>query len=318
MLLNNYIAEFLDYLKSIKRFSEKTVIAYKLDLQQFSDFIGKCGISTMSSITDKTMKRYVIALNQGKILSISSTPDTSTISRKLSAIRSFFNFCLKNNYTDFNPADKISNPKIHRKLPDIIPIDSFSRILENIDQEFEKLIKNQVNNADSIRNLDCRRYLIKTIFEFLYSGSLRVSELCGLNLNDIDFYNATLRVRGKGNKMRIVPIGSRALESLKKYLKLRIIPEGDFPLFLTIKNKRIYQRMVYEIVNKYLGLTYDLSKLSPHILRHSSASHMLDKGADLLVVMEILGHENLSTTQIYTHTSIEKLKQIHKQAHPKS
>lgn len=316
MSLDNYISEFLEYLKSIKRFSEKTVIAYRLDLIQFSGFLQKHDISVLENISDKTIRKYIIALNEGSVLSIQGSPDTSTISRKLSSLRSFFNFCLKNNYIEINPAAKISNPKIHRKLPEIIPIDSFNKIIDTINADFDKLLK--VSDEHKKTDLELRRNLIKSVFEFLYAASLRVSELCGLNIGDIDFYNQTIRVRGKGNKTRIIPIGSRALDSLDIYLKLRIPPEGNYPVFVTVNSNRIYPRMIYDIVNKYLGQTYDLSKLSPHILRHSSASHMLDKGADLMAVKEILGHENLSTTQIYTHTSIEKLKKIHKLAHPKS
>jgi len=317
MSIDNYISEFLEFLRSIKRFSDKTVIAYKLDLRQFSEFLEKQQITELNGINEKIVKRFIIALNEGSITSRADSPDTSTISRKLSAIRSFFNFCVKNNYTDNNPAAKITNPKIHRKLPEIIPIDSFGQIIETIDKDFDDLTGRVKDEAAKLA-LNIRRNLIKSVFEFLYAGSLRVSELCALNISDIDIYNHTIRVRGKGNKARIIPIGSRALDSLNNYLYLRVRPEGNYPLFITGKNNRVYPRMIYTIVSKYLGRTYDLSKLSPHILRHSSASHMLDKGADLLAVKEILGHENLSTTQIYTHTSIEKLKQIHKSAHPKS
>lgn len=317
MSLEIYITEFLEYLRSIKRFSEKTIIAYKLDLKQFSEFLNKHEITELQRINDKSVKKFIIALNEGMVLSITNIPDTSTISRKLSAIRSFFNFCLKNNYIENNPAAKISNPKINRKLPEIIPIGSFEKIIENIDADFNKAMKD-VKDAEINASLELRRNLIKTVFEFLYGGSLRVSELCGLNISDIDSFNHTVKVRGKGNKARIIPIGAKALEYLNAYLMLRQKPEDNYAIFVTENNKRMYPRMIYTIVNKYLEQTYNLSKPSPHILRHSSASHMLDMGADLLAVKEILGHENLSTTQIYTHTSIEKLKQIHKLAHPKS
>lgn len=317
MVEEKIISEFLDFIKSIKRFSEKTVLAYRTDLDQFFSFIQKMGITDLKGITDKSIRRFLIALNEGTVLSTKGIPDTSTISRKLSALRSFFNYCLQNGYTEMNPASKVSNPKIKRKLPEIIPIDSFDRIINNIEADFNRLIKSSLND-DLIAELNTRKNLVKTMFEFLYGGSLRVSELCGLNMQDIDFYNCTIKIRGKGNKTRIIPISQRALEALNAYLKLRSTPNAGDAVFVTVNKNRIYPRMVYDIVKKYLGQTYDLSKQSPHILRHSSASHMLDKGADLLAVKEILGHENLSTTQIYTHTSIEKLKQIHKLAHPKS
>jgi len=160
--------------------------------------------------------------------------------------------------------------------------------------------------------------MIKAIFEILYGCAIRVDELCKLNYGDLDLKEQTLKVFGKGSKMRIVPVGEKSVEVINKYLKLKAFDVPTVPLFTNRKGKRIYQRFVHRLVNKYLSRVTDLKKKSPHVLRHSAATHMLDNGADLKAVKEILGHESLSTTQIYTHVSVERLKSTYKRSHPKS
>ncbi|WP_407931463.1 tyrosine-type recombinase/integrase, partial [Ignavibacterium album] len=158
----------------------------------------------------------------------------------------------------------------------------------------------------------------KAILELLYGCALRVSELCNLKVKDVDFEGSTIRILGKGNKMRIVPVGSKSMELIYSYLKdYPATNQNDF-LIRNDKNEKIYPRLVYRIVNRNLSKVTDVKNKSPHTLRHSAATHMLDNGADLRVVKEILGHENLSTTQIYTHVSIERLKATYKKSHPKS
>ena len=158
---------------------------------------------------------------------------------------------------------------------------------------------------------------VKAIFELLYGCAFRVSELCSLNIADIDFHSMSVRVLGKGSKVRIVPLGSRSATVIKEYFKGRS-STGQEPLFKNESGERITRHAVYNIVKHYLSLVTDIDKKSPHILRHSAATHMLDREADIMAVKEILGHENLSTTQIYTHVSIERLKKSYKKAHPKS
>lgn len=226
----------------------------------------------------------------------------TSISRKLSALRGLYGFAIKNELTTINPLTDLSNPKIERKLPEIISLDSFLEI-------FTLLNRSEENN-----NVQ----LIKAIFELLYGCALRVSELCNLRIKDISFQENTIRVLGKGAKIRIIPIGDISKEIVKKYLAFRDNIEGNSPLLLSVRGKRLSPRTVYGYVNKYIAKVSDIEKKSPHILRHSAATHMLDRGADLLAVKEILGHENLSTTQIYTHVSIERLKKTYKQSHPKS
>jgi site-specific recombinase XerD len=222
-----------------------------------------------------------------------------SVSRKLASIRGFFKYAYKLNYIEANPASYISNPKSGRKLPEIVP----QEIILNTYLEIDK----DQNNAK----------LYKVIFELLYGCALRVSELCNLNFGDIDIRSKTVRILGKGNKVRITPIGDKSIIVLNEYLSDKKLNSNN-PLLIDKNGNRIYKRMVHRIVNKYLGKVSDLEKKSPHVLRHSAATHMLDNGADLRAVKEILGHENLSTTQIYTHVSIERLKIAYKKAHPKS
>jgi site-specific recombinase XerD len=199
-----------------------------------------------------------------------------------------------------NPIAKIPNPKVRRKLPEILNLDSFLEIIRLLSEN---------NNFESLRD--------RAIFELLYGCALRVSELCGLNYSDIDLKNNIIRVMGKGSKERIVPIGSKSIEVIKQYLNT-IETTKTSPLIIDNSNNRINRQKIYEIVKKNIEKVSDIKKKSPHILRHSAATHMLDNEADLMAVKEILGHENLSTTQIYTHISIERLKKAYKKAHPKS
>ncbi|MBZ0201033.1 MAG: tyrosine-type recombinase/integrase, partial [Ignavibacteriaceae bacterium] len=201
---------------------------------------------------------------------------------------------------NIDPTAYISNPKSNRKLPDVVDEKSILQTYKIVYEE------------------DKDPYLVIAIIEILYGCALRVSELCSLNRIDLNIVEKIVIVKGKGKKMRIVPIGSKSIEIIKEYLQSRgtILP-GE-ALFTNKKGTRIYPRYVGRITNKYLSKVTDISKKSPHTLRHSAATHMLDNGADLKAVQEILGHENLSTTQIYTHVSIERLKSTYKKSHPKS
>lgn len=292
MEIKRVIDDFLENLQKLRRFSGNTVKSYTQDLEQFCEFCDSLNITDVLHVNEKLIRRFVISIN------VNNEYEKSTISRKLSAIRSLFNYALRNDLVPSNPLKRISNPQVKRKLPEVVPEGVMNKISEKLSQE-EKLLHNAV-------------------VEVLYSCALRVSELCSLNLGDIDFEKGSVRVTGKGSKTRIVPIGKESLQVVKKYLDSRSSLEYNYPIFVTSRNKRIYPRYVYRIINKYLSEETELKKKSPHVLRHTAATHMLDNGADLLAVKEILGHESLSTTQIYTHVSIERLKNIYKQAHPKS
>jgi site-specific recombinase XerD len=286
------IFEYLDNLKNIKRYSGNTIKAYREDLVSFTNFCRIHNREEISKISEKFIKSFLAELNEHNL-------DKISISRKLSSLRGLFKFAYLNGFTNFNPLTNISNPKYIRKLPGVVPTEIILKVY-TIAEESED------DHA-----------LVKIIFELLYGCALRVSELCRLKLEDLDIDRKTLHIWGKGNKIRYVPVGDKSLQIIHEYLLTRDLKNKD-PLLITEKGIQIYPRLVHRLINKYLSKVSDLKKKSPHILRHSAATHMLDNGADLRAVKEILGHENLSTTQIYTHVSIERLKKTYKKAHPKS
>jgi integrase/recombinase XerC len=292
-IFNDTINDYLSELNGIKRVSKNTLTAYKKDLSQFIDFLKKKEITQFKEITERIIRLFVVKLND---LELSRT----SISRKLSVLRGYFNFLEQVELINNNPMTAINNPKSSRKLPEIITLDSYEKIIKLLEEE------NKVNNQH------------KLIFEFLYGCALRVSEVCNLNYGDIDLNRKSIRIFGKGSKTRIVPFGEKSITIYKDFLSTKESFNQSDPLLLSKSGSRIYPRYVGRLVKKYLSKVSDVSKKSPHILRHSAATHMLDNGADLLGVKEILGHENLSTTQIYTHVSVERLKKAYKNAHPKS
>jgi site-specific recombinase XerD len=294
MELKTISEKYLEELKNVKRYSDNTIKAYAEDLKDFLNYCSYYSKTEAEYITQKFLKSYLIFLNSQKF-------DKRSIARKLASLRGLFKYSFKNNLIGNNPTAFISNPKIAKKLPGIVSEESFLKIYDEIE-------KDNSENAD----------LIKASFELLYGSALRVSELCNLNFGDVDFNRGVLRVKGKGNKVRYVPVGDKSAEVLKKYIAGKKNIHKEDALLTSSNGKRVYTKFIYRIVNKYLARVSDLKKKSPHILRHSAATHMLDRGADLRGVKEILGHENLSTTQIYTHVSIERLKSTYKKSHPKS
>lgn len=287
---------FLAYLELEKKTSQNTLTAYRHDLQEFRNFCDELEIKALSSVTIKVIKRYVGHMNRRDL-------DKSSIARKMTTLRMFFDFLLDRELIDYNFVKDIKNPKFRRKLPEIIS-----------EKEFEKA----ASVSQSLEQNQFKILLHEAILELLYGCSLRVSEVCSVKTGDIDFLKGSIRVLGKGSKVRIVPVGRVSLDCLKKYYDIRIgISVSPYFLINHLGNN-INVKYVYRLVNRYLSVVTEIEKKSPHVLRHSSATHMLDNGADLLAIKEILGHENLSTTQIYTHVSIERLRSIYKKAHPKS
>lgn len=293
MKINELIDSYLSEIESIRRYSQNTVKSYKTDLNEFVKYCNENDRLELTKITERFLKSYLMILNEKEL-------DKRSISRKLAAIRSLYKFAFQKNYIDENPVSFIQNPKTNRKLPEVVSTD---------------LILSVYNLADES---DEKPELIKVVFELLYGCALRASELCDLKYSDLNINKMQLRVLGKGSKMRIIPIGEKSVNILNDYLKHNPVKTASEHLIRTKKNDKLYPRLVHRIVNKYLTKVSDIKKKSPHILRHSAATHMLDNGADLRAVKEILGHENLSTTQIYTHVSIERLKSTYKKSHPKS
>ncbi len=293
MTIESVIENYLSEIGNVRRYSENTLKAYRIDLEEFLRYCMDYDKPKIDMISEKFLKSYLFVLNENEL-------DKKSISRKLAAIRGLFKYAHQKDLLKSNPAAQISNPRTSRKLPEVVSLDSYLEIYNKADKD------------------DDKPELVKVIFEMLYGCALRVSELCNLKYSDVDFHKSQLRVLGKGSKMRIVPIGDKSMEILNEYLSSNSINNVTDPLIRNKENKSIYPRFVHRLVNKYLGKVSDIKKKSPHILRHSAATHMLDNGADLRAVKDILGHENLSTTQIYTHVSIERLKSTYKKSHPKS
>lgn len=286
------IEQFLTYLRAEKNASEHTVKNYAVDLRDFSAFAGELAPETI----EYTHVRNFLAHLKDREFSQSS------ISRKLACLRSFFKYMAREQLLTANPASNIATPKREKKLPEFLNQD-----------EMNKLI-NAASDATKAGRRD------RAIIETLYSTGMRVSELMGLNISDLDFVAGTLKVQGKGKKERMVPVGGTAVRAAEAYLGDRSETEKQpsSPLFLNKNGTRLTDRSVRRILIKYAkraGITKDIS---PHTIRHTFATHLLDRGADLRSVQDLLGHENLSTTQIYTHVTTKRLKDAYEKAHPRA
>lgn len=291
MLISDLSNNYLEYISKVKNYSDLTIKSYREDFELFGKYCNDSSKKDISDISERFIRSFLIYLNTNGY-------NKRTINRKLSALKGMFNFGITNEIITFNPTENITGLKKSVKIPEIIGQAAFPKIMQLIDKESKE------------------PELEKIICELLYGCALRVSELCDLNINDLNLNRKSLTIHGKGSKIRNVPIGEKSILIIKNYLKIR--KTAEMSLITNKKGRKLNQKRVYNIINKYLSLVTDIEKKSPHILRHSAATHMLDNGADLLAVKEILGHENLSTTQIYTHISIERLKNTYKKSHPKS
>jgi len=285
-----YLKEFLNYLNS-RMYSVHTLRSYRIDIAQFDAFIKSKGINTVREIKPIHFRSFTASL-MGKGYS------NSSIARKLSGIRCFMRFLKKRKIIEFNPAVSIKTPKKEKRVPSFLSEQDMKNLFQSL----------PLNTPLDLRNL--------AIIELLYGTGIRASELVGLDLSDVNLYGDTIKVFGKRKKVRILPLGSRAKEALIKYIKIRGDKAG--PLFLSKSEKRITQRDLQRIVKKAIVKVATLNRMSPHTLRHTFATHLLTRGADLRAVQELLGHESLSTTQIYTHFTVEKLKEIYRRAHPRA
>ena len=312
--MKQFLAMFEEYLRVEKNRSPHTVLAYTRDLSQFQAFLaGDAGGDGIKGIDHLTVRRYIGSLYKKE--------KKSSIGRKLASIRSFFDFMMKKGYTANNPARMVSIPKREKTLPSFISVDEAFALMD-------------VPHGTSLGKLRDR-----AILELLYSSGLRVSELVGLDRSDIDLKEGVLKVLGKGSKERIVPIGEKAVEAIEEYLKsrgqgsgvganlvfarqieaiTRIAPTDNRPLFLNLRGGRLTQRSVERFVKKYTSGLAVGKRVTPHSLRHTFATHLLDNGADLRGIQEMLGHVSLSTTQKYTHLSMDRLMAVYDNAHPKA
>lgn len=310
---NEYLDGFIEYLKLNRNYSSHTIISYKTDLSQFAEYIaksdlGKEQISTYESgnksvdftkIELNFLKSYIAELSDP--YSGKKRYSRKSVSRKISVLKSFYKYLVKKKYISKNTSAYILFPKTVKKLPSFLS-----------KKEMENLLSQKYISEISI--------LDKAIIELFYSTGLRLSELINLKIQNVYFGNRTLKVLGKGSKERIVPFGKKAETALLNYIKIRdicITENTDF-FFVNNSGKKLYPMQVNRLIKKNLSIVTDIKKKSPHVLRHTFATHLLDNGADIRAVKDLLGHESLSTTQIYTHLSPEKLKKVYKQAHPRA
>ncbi len=288
--MERYIDKFLNYLKVEKNSSVHTLINYSVDLKELSAFIDS---KELKNIDVFDIRKFLVSLRQKGFKKV-------TIARKMACLRSFFKFLCREGHLKLNPMVGLVGPKLDKKLPIFLSEDDMSKLLDTPD----------IKDISGLRD--------KAILETLYSTGVRVSELVGLNVEHIDFISGVIRVFGKGKKERLSPIGDRALRIIKSYLQKRGKEASDRILFLNKDGRRLTDRSVRNIVDKYIKVASLRSDISPHSLRHSFATHLLNRGADLRSVQELLGHVNLSTTTIYTHLSTEKLKSVYDQTHPRA
>ena len=291
------INQFLDYLRYERNASPQTVQTYEESLRAFESYLTfRDNDLSMDSVDTDLIRDWMESL-------MDKGNSASTINKKLSALRSFYRFALKRELVKKDPAHAVTGPKKSKPLPQFLREGEMDRLLDGLEWD------------SSFNNVRAR-----TILLLFYEAGLRRSELIGLDDKDIDFEAAQLKVTGKRNKQRIVPFGAELAEALKNYKAKRQEEFGETngALFLSDKGERISGNMVYLIVRKYLSMVTSLKKRSPHVLRHTFATAMLNNGAGLETIKSLLGHESVSTTEIYTHTTFEQLKRIYKEAHPRA
>ncbi|MCF8369626.1 MAG: tyrosine-type recombinase/integrase [Bacteroidales bacterium] len=294
-----HIDNFIRHLHAEKRYSKHTIIAYHNDLKQFNKFLKESyNICSFVEVTHQIVRSWIFELSSHSI-------SANSINRKLSTLKTFFGYLRKNSIIIENPLSKISSPKKNKRLPEFVIQEQMDELFINIDND---------KSFTGIRN--------KLIIQIFYFTGIRLSEMTHLRDHDIDISRQQLKVLGKRNKERLIPFGKTLAETIEEYLLVRKREiekkeEGDF-LLITKNGKKIYNKLIYRVVNSYLSKVSTLQKTSPHILRHTFATHMLNNGAELNAIKEILGHANLAATQVYTHNTIDKLKTIYNQAHPRA
>ena len=292
------LTSFIEYLELERKYSSHTVTAYKKDLERFMDFASEeFSYSEIASVNYSIIRSWIVKL-------VDSGISNKSINRKISSLRTYYKFLLKIGDIEVSPLSKHKVLKTSKKLQ--VPFSE--KEIENVIQLLET-----EEGFEGLRN--------KLIIELFYSTGMRRGELVNLKLNDVSLSKKTIKVLGKRNKERIIPLLSSVVKSIEKYLtdrtKLESIKDASY-LFLTSKGVKIYENLVYRVVNSYFGAASEKVKKSPHILRHSFATHLLNEGADIKAVKELLGHSSLASTQIYANNSISKLKQVYRDSHPRN
>jgi len=290
------VDKFLKFLVYEKRFSRHTSLAYEKDLNQFFSFLKvQFQFHTEQGVAHIHLRAWVVSLLEAQLNPIS-------VNRKIACLKSYFKFLNARGLLVKNPASRIRPLKTEKKLPSFLRLSETTSLLDHIEYD---------NSFSGKRD--------QLVIELLYASGIRLSELINLKEEDVNTYDGTLKVLGKRNKERLVPINEFLIEMIQSYLRAyKSTGESKAYLLLTDKRKQMYPMFVYRLVQKYLGQITTLKKRSPHVLRHTFATHMLDRGAELNAVKELLGHTSLAATQVYTHNSMEKLKKTFDQAHPKA
>lgn len=290
------IEQFLQYLHLEKRYSDNTISSYRNDLKNFSDFFSIGSNFDWGTLTFKDVRQWMVSLSENGLTE-------KTINRKLSSVRSLFKYLKKKQKVAVNPAQLVTGPKIRKKLPTYVPEKDLKKVFE----------ENKISPNDTYDEA-----LEKIIIELLYQSGMRLSEL--INLKEDGIFFDQIKVLGKRNKERLIPISAQLSDQIAVFLTIRnqsLVETDGSHLLLTKKGKKLYPKLVYRKVNNYIAEVSNVDKKSPHVLRHTFATHMLNNGASLEMIKEILGHSNLVATQVYTHNSLSKLKQVYNQAHPR-
>jgi len=292
------IQEFINYLKFQKRYSQHTIISYQNDLTAFFDFLElQFGKTELPDIKPTFVRSWLAQLKQDGM-------ESRTITRKISTLKTFFKYQLKQQTITVSPMATVQSPKVSKRLPRFVEKEDIDTLLKDVD--FPDTWEGRTDLL---------------LIQLFYNTGIRQAELVGLKEMQIDRSNCAIKVLGKGSKERIIPVSNELMRSLQEYIAAKRKDLENFDneiLLVSGKGKKLYPRYVYNVVNKYLSMVTTIDKKSPHVLRHSFATHLMNNGADLNAVKELLGHSSLAATQVYTHNTIEKLKDIHKKAHPKA
>ena len=295
--INNQLLLFLDQLKYERRLSPHTQLAYKKDLSDWSTYLaGEMGVDQLPEVNASQIRSWLASLRASGISSRS-------IVRKISALKSFYKFLLRKGVVEKNPLVQISSPKISKSLPVFI-------------REEEAA---QMGQTLAIASEDWKGFNARLLVTLFYYTGMRLSELINLKEEQLELSRSQLKVLGKGNKERIIPLHADLITLIKEYIQKKQdqLTSTEPYLLLTESGKKLYPRYAWQLVNQVLGAATTVQKKSPHVLRHSFATHLLNNGADLNAVKELLGHSSLAATQVYTHNTIEKLKEVHRKAHPR-
>jgi integrase/recombinase XerC len=292
------IQSFVDYLKFEKRYSPHTIISYQSDLRDFFKYLDDTfGKVDLKNINHNQIRSWLAEQKENGVTA-------KSLNRKISTLRSFFKYQLKNGKIDNSPVTKVIAPKIKKRLPVFLKEEDIKLLAETLETSSE----------------DWKTLNARILVALFYNTGMRLTELINLKQKQVDYNKSLIKVLGKGNKERIIPLSRETVQMLQEYhrMKKKEFENSEDALIITEKGKKLYPKYAYLLVKKCLAGISTLDKKSPHVLRHSFATHLMNNGADLNAVKELLGHSSLAATQVYTHTTIEKLKEVYKKAHPKA